>query len=135
MHMKKKINHKFMLISAIAIVVIAICSMILFYDILKKQIFDDLKANAHVISMMNPEKLPEEVDYNLNKDGLRISLIDPDGTVIYDSFEDKTKMENHKNRPEIAAAMQAGKAIICGNPQLRQSIPFTMQCVWITAIF
>ena len=25
--------------------------MVLFYDILKKQIFDDLKANAHVISM------------------------------------------------------------------------------------
>ena len=109
MHMKKKINHKFMLISAIAIVVIAICSMILFYDILKKQIFDDLKANAHVISMMNPEKLPEEVDYNLNKDGLRISLIDPDGTVIYDSFEDKAKLENHKNRPEIAEAIQSGE--------------------------
>lgn len=107
--MKKKINHKFMLISAIAIVVIAICSMVLFYDILKKQIFDDLKANAHVISMMNPEKLPEEIDYNLNKDGLRISLIDPDGTVIYDSFEDKAKLENHKDRPEIAEAMQAGE--------------------------
>lgn len=107
--MKKKINHKFMLISAIAIVVIAICSMVLFYDILKKQIFDDLKANAHVISMMNPEKLSEEIDYNLSEDGLRISLIDPDGTVIYDSFEDKAKLENHKNRPEVAEAMQSGE--------------------------
>ena len=107
--MKKKINHRFMLISAIAIVVIAICSMILFYDILKKQIFDDLKANAHVISMMNPEKLSEEIDYNLSEDGLRISLIDPDGTVIYDSFEDKAKLENHKNRPEVAEAMQSGE--------------------------
>lgn len=42
--MKKKINSKFMLISAIAIIVMAICAMVLFYDILKKQIFDDLKA-------------------------------------------------------------------------------------------
>lgn len=50
--MKKKINHRFMLISALAIIVIAVCSMVLFYDILKKQIFDDLKANAHVISLM-----------------------------------------------------------------------------------
>ena len=50
--MKKKINHKFMLISAVAIIIIALCSMVLFYDILKRQIFDDLKANAHVISMM-----------------------------------------------------------------------------------
>ena len=44
--------------------------MVLFYDILKKQIFDDLKANAHVISMMNPEDLPDEINYNLNKDCL-----------------------------------------------------------------
>ncbi len=51
-----------MLISAIAIIVMAICAMVLFYDILKKQIFDDLKANAHVISMMNPEDLPDEIN-------------------------------------------------------------------------
>ena len=38
--MKKKINSKFMLISAIAIIVMAICAMVLFYDILKKQICD-----------------------------------------------------------------------------------------------
>ena len=97
--MKKKINSKFMLISAIAIIVMAICAMVLFYDILKKQIFDDLKANAHVISMMNPEDLPDEINYNLNKDGLRITLINEDGTVIYDSMEDESKMENHRERP------------------------------------
>ena len=107
--MKKKINHKFMLISALAIIVIAVCSMILFYDILKKQIFDDLKANAHVISMMNPERLPEEINYNLEEDGLRITLVDPDGSVIYDSMEDATRMENHKERPEIAEAFSRGE--------------------------
>ena len=107
--MKKKINSKFMLISAIAIIVMAICAMVLFYDILKKQIFDDLKANAHVISMMNPEDLPDEINYNLNKDGLRITLIKEDGTVIYDSMEDESKMENHRERPEIASALAAGE--------------------------
>ena len=82
-----------MLISAIAIIVMAICAMVLFYDILKKQIFDDLKANAHVISMMKPEDLPDEINYNLNEDGLRITLINEDGTVIYDSMEDESKMD------------------------------------------
>lgn len=107
--MKKKINRKFMLISAIAIVVTAICAMVLFYDILKKQIFDDLKANAHVISLMNPEELPQEINYNLGEDGLRITLINEDGTVIYDSLEDESKMENHKERPEIAEALSTGE--------------------------
>ena len=106
-----------MLISAIAIIVMAICAMVLFYDILKKQIFDDLKANAHVISMMNPEDLPDEINYNLNKDGLRITLINEDGTVIYDSMEDESKMENHRERPEIASALAAGegRAMRSGN--------------------
>ena len=98
-----------MLISAIAIIVMAICAMVLFYDILKKQIFDDLKANAHVISMMNPEDLPDEINYNLNEDGLRITLINEDGTVIYDSMEDESKMENHRERPEIVSALAAGE--------------------------
>lgn len=107
--MKKKINRKFMFISAIAIVVTAICAMVLFYDILKKQIFDDLKANAHVISLMKPEELPKEIDYDLDEDGLRITLISEDGTVIYDSLEDESKMENHKERPEIAEALSTGE--------------------------
>lgn len=107
--MKKKINHRFMLISAVAIVIIAVCSMLLFYDILKKQIFDDLKANAHVISMMDPERLPDEIHYNLDEDGLRITLVNPDGSVIYDSMEDEKKMENHRARPEIAEAFSNGE--------------------------
>ena len=41
--MKKRINTGFMLIAAIAIVVTAVCSMFLFYQILEEQIFDDLK--------------------------------------------------------------------------------------------
>ena len=107
--MKKKINHKFMLISAVAIIIIALCSMVLFYDILKRQIFDDLKANAHVISMMEPDRLPNEINDNLDKDGLRITLVNQDGSVIYDSLEDETKMENHKDRPEIAETLTKGE--------------------------
>ena len=66
--MKKKINAKFMLISTVAVVVTGICAMLIFYDILKEQIFDDLKANASVISMMNPELLAEELPVNLKKE-------------------------------------------------------------------
>ena len=59
--MKKKLNAKFMLIAAIAIVATAVCAVILFYSILMEQIFDDLKANAHVMSMIDLEHIPEEV--------------------------------------------------------------------------
>ena len=128
--MKKKINSKFMLISAIAIIVMAICAMVLFYDILKKQIFDDLKANAHVISMMNPEDLPDEINYNLNEDGLRITLINEDGTVIYDSMEDESKMENHRERPEIASALAAGegRAMRKSTTSAKHTFAYLLEC-------
>lgn len=116
-----------MLISAIAIIVMAICAMVLFYDILKKQIFDDLKANAHVISMMNPEDLPDEINYNLNKDGLRITLINEDGTVIYDSMEDESKMEITGNDRRSLLHWQPERGVRCGNRLRPQNILFIMQ--------
>ena len=73
--MKKRINTGFMLIAAIAIVVTAVCSMFLFYQILEEQIFDDLKANAHVVSVISPKELSKDITYSLENDGLRICLL------------------------------------------------------------
>lgn len=107
--MKKKINAKFMLISTVAVVVTGICAMLIFYDILREQIFDDLAANASVISMMNPKLLAEELPTDLNKDGLRITIIEEDGTVIYDSLGEEDIMENHGSREEILQAKSLGE--------------------------
>ena len=49
--MKKKINRRFLLLAAIIIMVTAVSSTLLFYRILERQIFEDLRANAHVIVM------------------------------------------------------------------------------------
>lgn len=98
-----------MLIAAIAIVVTAVCSIILFYSILVDQIFDDLRANAHVISKLDFEGSSEEVCGQLAEDGLRITLVDGSGNVIYDSMENAEKMENHKGRPEIERALAVGE--------------------------
>ena len=98
-----------MLIAAIAIVVTAVCSMLLFYQILEKQIFDDLAANAHVIAKMPIEELRSDGGYDLEQDGLRITVVEADGMVLFDSVEDETTMENHKNRPEIAKAIKTGE--------------------------
>lgn len=38
----------------------------------------------------------------------RITLVAGDGTVLYDSFADAASLENHSDRPEIAAALSNG---------------------------
>ena len=40
----------------------------------------------------------------------RVTLVDPDGTVVFDSVEEAADMANHADRPEIAGAMRTGAA-------------------------
>ncbi len=112
--MKKKLNAKFMLIAAIAIVATAACAIVLFYSILIEQIFDDLKANAHVVAMMGSgleqeDDLTESGQNRFAGDGLRITFINESGEVLYDSEGDETAMENHSGRPEVARALLTGE--------------------------
>lgn len=72
--------------------------------------------------MMKPEDLPDEINYNLNKDGLRITLINEDGTVIYDSMEDESKMENHRNVRRSFLHWQPERGVQCGNRLRPQNI-------------
>lgn len=41
--------------------------------------------------------------------GIRLTLIEPDGRVIGDSAEDPAQMDNHRDRPEIEAALEKGQ--------------------------
>ena len=107
--MKKKINAKFILISAIAVMATGLCAMFIFYDILKEQIFEDLETNASVITMINPQLVSEEISSKLSKEGLRITIVEQDGTVVYDSLRDKLVMQNHADREEIIQAKETGE--------------------------
>lgn len=54
------------------------------------------------------EQLGERYLENLNSDRYRLTWIDADGTVIFDSHADVTSMENHANREEIREALISG---------------------------
>ena len=101
---------QFIAVSAMAVIITAITSMMLFYNIFKNQVFDDIKAYIHVIQPLNQEfwTIAENRE-RLTKDGLRITVIEEDGNVIYDSSMDEKRMENHKNRPEVKMAIKEGQ--------------------------
>ncbi len=109
--MKKRINLQFMIVAAGAILFISISSALLFYTIFKNQVYDDLKAYAHVICEMGNMNLFQEMDYNPREDDLRITLTDENGWVTYDSIADQNTMVNHKDRPEIQSAMEYGEGM------------------------
>ncbi len=131
--MQKRINLQFMIIAGVAIVITAITSMLLFYHTFQNQVYDDLRSYAHVLSQlghleqlgelgdsqiaqssdMQKESAVKELGDSLQQaslaDGLRVTLIDGDGSVKYDSFADQGSMENHRERPEIRKAMEQGE--------------------------
>ncbi len=110
--MKKKINIRFIMIAALAIVVTALSAMLVYYNILKEQVFGDLKAYAHVIELLNIDDLAAGIEkdpYNPIDDDLRITLIGTDGEVLYESLLNKDEMDNHYKRPEIIEAREKGE--------------------------
>ena len=107
-----KINIRFIMIAALAIVVTALSAMLVYYNILKEQVFGDLKAYAHVIELLNIDDLAAGIEkdpYNPIDDDLRITLIGAEGEVLYESLLNKDEMDNHNERPEIIEAREKGE--------------------------
>jgi len=55
------------------------------------------------------EECGEEYLQKLEVDGLRLTLIDPDGRVLYDSKVEAESMENHAERKEVKEALLYGE--------------------------
>lgn len=58
--------------------------------------------------LQNPADLEKTVKELAGKTDLRITVINPDGRVTADAWENPATMDNHADRPEVAAALTTG---------------------------
>ena len=91
------------------------------YDYFDRQIKTELKTEAEYIACgleSVGDAYLDSFDHNQYISGKvstsqahknRITWVDSDGTVLFDSTVDKQKMENHKNRDEIQRALKNGE--------------------------
>lgn len=98
--MRKKINGRFILIALYAIVMTTLVMTVVFYTHLQEQVFSDLRVAAQLLS--GGAKLEK------GNGSLRVTLIDSDGTVLFDSELEEASLDNHRDRPEIEEAFQTG---------------------------
>ena len=61
-----------------------------------------------VASTLNGTDDPAAVLRSLKRDGMRITLVDTDGSVLYDSDASPSLLPNHGERPEIKDALATG---------------------------
>ena len=107
--MKRKINKMLVLIATLAIFLTMLLITIVYYDLFRRQIMDDLHSYAMLMKSYSSVEEMEFMGEGFNKENLRITLISADGSVAYDSEVDQQQMENHSQRPEIAEALKNGE--------------------------
>ncbi|MDO4322690.1 MAG: ATP-binding protein [Lachnospiraceae bacterium] len=107
--MKKKINLYLLLTVFLTLAATLFMAVAIFHHMYREQIVDDMQTYAEVISGMisSGEEMNER--YTNPQPELRVTVIDKDGTVIYDSQAGQESMSNHSDRPEIREAEESGE--------------------------
>lgn len=111
--MKRKIQMELLATSALAIVLTLLFALVVFYGLFKKQVVGDLREDAWAFKNMHVFDDMESIHpdiYALRMESLRITVVDSDGTVLFDTDADSAAMENHLDRPEIMEAFVEGEA-------------------------
>ncbi|HCR73321.1 MAG TPA: hypothetical protein DIW26_02685, partial [Ruminococcus sp.] len=116
--MKKKVFRSIFLSSLLVLVLTIFSTISVMYKIYSDEVKSEIKSeaeyigNAVMIFGENQEKALEYLSQTGKKSKNRITYINNDGTVLYDSFISASELDNHLDRPEIETAMHDGSGEI-----------------------
>ena len=108
--MRRKIQRSMCLVAFLALLISGILTVAAVYQQTVANKTAELKQEAEYIQAavdIVGEQYLNVMD-NVRK-STRLTLVGQDGTVLYDSVQDDTTLENHKNRKEIREAMETGR--------------------------
>ena len=96
--MKRKMTVHMWMVGGISILLTALLAMLVFYNMFQKEVFGSLRTYADFIDAV---MVPEQSDFIgiANIDGIRVTIIESDGTVLYDNNADLATMDKHDTRP------------------------------------
>ena len=106
--MKKKLYVVLVEIASLAILLTILCVSFLFYKWFEKQVLSDLELITQTYSLMTVDQIEEMENNEYLRKNIRISVVTPDGKVIYDNNANIGTMGNHADREEIKEAFETG---------------------------
>ena len=115
--MKRKINKMLVLIATLAIFLTMLLITIVYYDLFRRQVMEDLHSYAMLLKDYTNTEEIQCISVQSDEDNLRVTLVDAGGQVKFDSEADKQTMENHSQRPEIVEALEKGEGQAVRNSQ------------------
>jgi two-component system phosphate regulon sensor histidine kinase PhoR len=108
--MRKRIFRNTALLVVVAIILTFLTMGFVLYNRTYAQMQAHVESECEYVKASLDESGEEFLSRNLSRIAdSRITLIDTDGTVLFDSAEDPEKMENHSGRPEVQEAMADGE--------------------------
>lgn len=105
--MRKKIFQNYLLVEVLVLVLCCGLFLGMLFQHYEKQAFSQLRTEANYIA--HGMELSGESYLNTLRSDARVTWVDADGTVRYDSVADPAAMQNHLNRKEIAEALRNGE--------------------------
>lgn len=110
--MKKRIYLHLFLVGLVCILVTALVCAFASWQTTKRQTLYDLQQMARIMAVDmdhhdDPYRLLRRAAQSAPE--LRFTWIDRNGRVLYDSYEPAENLANHKDRPEVAAAIGEGQ--------------------------
>ena len=110
--MEKRIFRSLTITSVAAVLLAVLLSLLAFHGFLMNENQETLRADCRMLreavesSSLTPLVVLERMNGSLGH--LRITLVEPDGSVAYDSGSDPEEMESHLLRPEVQEALELG---------------------------
>ena len=107
--MKRKLYFVLVEIATLAIIATLLCVSFLFYIGFEKQVLSDLELTTQTYSLLSIDQIKYMENNEYLKKNIRVSIITPEGEVIYDNNANIGEMDNHLDREEIKEALEEGK--------------------------
>ncbi len=107
--MRKRIFRNMVLLSVVSVLMMGILSAVLQYERNYQQMKHTVQSEARIFAQLINTNGSEFLSgMSSFTDLMRVTLIESDGTVVYDNRHNPKTMENHLNRAEVEAALQNG---------------------------
>lgn len=106
--MTGKIFKSIFFVTLISLIIAAVAFYAVAYGNYRNTTEDELKRAAQ-FAAAGTELGGTEYLEKLGHDGIRVTLVDPSGKVIFDNVSNSSEMENHIGREEIAEALETGE--------------------------
>ncbi len=103
--MERKISLHFLLISFVSLILASAVVCVAYFGAMQKQVFSDLRLIAQAV-----EQCIDDDNHAFDSLDTRVTVVSPDGSVVYDNAADSDTMENHLRREEIEGALKNGAA-------------------------